>query len=66
MKLIKLSCRCHVNPTDIAEVKMSEYGHITVRMRDGVGHSVDKEYGEPDYKAYDRIINEINAAMKDD
>lgn len=64
MKLVKLSGGCHVNPTDIVEVKRSEYGHITVRMRDGLSHPVDKEYGEPDYKAFDRIVAEINEALK--
>jgi len=64
MKLIRVTDKCHVNPTDISEVEMSEYGYITIKMRSGAGHSFEPNYRESNFAAFDRIIREINEALK--
>lgn len=64
MSLIQLSCNCYVDAEDISEIIVSDYGHITVRMKSGVGHSVNKDYGKSQYQTVDRLVKEINDAKE--
>lgn len=58
--LIKLTCECWVSADEVTEVKMNSYAtSITVRTKDGVGHSVNGGYAE-----MDRLIEEINKAKE--
>lgn len=64
MKLVKLNDCCTVNPLEISEVTINDYGNITVRMRSGAGHSVPNDWGDRGgYTTHSRLIGEINAAM---
>jgi len=64
--MIRLNDRCHVAASEIAEVTTSTYGYITVRMKSGIGHSIDNDYGKGPYETTARLIAEINAILKVD
>lgn len=65
MTMIKLSDNCYVAAEEIAEIKVSEYGsHITVRMKNGIGHCHKPEYGQGIYAALDALIAKVNAAQE--
>lgn len=65
--MIKLSDGCYVSADRIAEVKVSEHRtHITVRMKDGIGHIHEPEYREGVYHALDKLVAQINAAMDEE
>lgn len=65
MKLVKLNDGCTVNPLEISEVTINDYGNTTVRMKSGVGHSVSKEYGDVSgYSTYDKVVASINKALE--
>ena len=67
MSLIKLDCRCFVAADEIAEITLNERADaITVRMKGGVGHCVDADYGKSAYETLDRLVAEVNAARKGD
>lgn len=58
--LIKLDDGSYVAADQISEVKYNLYsGHITVRTKDGVGHSVFGNHADMDL-----LINTINKAME--
>lgn len=61
--MIKLSDGCYVAHDTIAEVK-ANYGArtITVRTKDGLGHSCQPEYGKSVSDAVDELVAQINAA----
>lgn len=62
-QLFQLSDGCWVDPDLVAEVKVNnEAGMATVRMRDGVGHSIAPDYGKSIYSTVTRLITDINAA----
>lgn len=61
--MIKLSDGCYVAADEIAEIKLSEYGsHITVRMKNGIGHSHEPGYRQSPYEALDELVAKVNAA----
>ena len=61
--LIKLSDGCYVAADQITEVKLNTYGtSITVRTKDGVGHSHAPAYRGHIHVELDRLVAEINAA----
>lgn len=61
--MIQLSDGCYVAADQIAEVKVnSNSGTLTVRTKDGIGHSLYPDYGKSVYETADRLIQEINAA----
>ena len=63
MTMIKLSDGCYVAADQIAEVEVNEYAQcITVRMKDGIGHSCQPGYGEGVYAYFNKLIAEINTA----
>lgn len=65
MKLVKLNDGCTVNPLEISEVTLSDYGKITVRMKSGIGHHVPNDYGDRSgYRSHERLVREINEALK--
>lgn len=59
--LLELQCNCYVAYDQIAEIKVSEYGHITVRTKDGIGHHVPNDYGKGPYETVDRLVKKINS-----
>lgn len=62
-QLIQLSDGCWIDPDLVAEVKINERaGTLTVRMRDGIGHSIGFDYGKSIYDTQRRVVAEINAA----
>lgn len=63
MQMIQLSDGCWVASDQIAEVKINAHANsITVRTKDGIGHSVGADYGKSVYATADALIAEINAA----
>jgi len=64
--MIKLSDGCYVAADQITEVKLSSYGtNITVRTRDGIGHSHAPSTTGEMHSELDRLIAEINRATGD-
>lgn len=63
MQMIQLSDGCWVASDQIAEIKVNgDANRVTVRTKDGVGHSLDADYGKSAYATADKLIAEINAA----
>lgn len=66
MKLVELNDGCSVNPLEISEVTINDYGNITVRMKSGIGHSIAKDHGDRSgVKTYEKLVAWINEAMGD-
>jgi hypothetical protein len=64
--LIKLSDGCAVAADQVAEVSVKPHGGgVTVRMKDGLGHHLDNDWGKSSYATMDRLVGEINAALED-
>jgi hypothetical protein len=64
--LIQLNDGCYVAAEEIAEVTVSDYGHITVRMKSGVGHHVTNEWGDRSgSQTMTKLVAQINAAKKE-
>ena len=62
-QLIQLSDGCWVDSAHVAEVKVNPLANtITVRMKDGIGHSIGNDYGLSIYHTAKRLIAEINDA----
>lgn len=60
MRLVKLEDGCYVNPEDVQEVTVNSYSDtITVRMRNGIGHSVRADYGKGIYATLTRLKAEL-------
>lgn len=67
MSMIKLSDGCYVAADCIAEVKLNPSSQtITVRTKDGIGHSHSPEYKQSVYAALDDLVAKINAASQGD
>ncbi len=65
MRLVRLSDGCYVNPDDVQELTVGDYSDtITVRMRDGIGHSIAADYGKGIYATLDRLKAELEAEPK--
>ena len=63
--MIKLSDGCYVAADQITEVKLnSRADRITVRTKDGIGHSHMPSDVRQMYNELDRLIAEINSAHK--
>ena len=63
MSMIKLSDGCYVAADFIAEVKLNSSSQtITVRTKDGIGHSHAPEYKQSVYDALDKLVAEIISA----
>lgn len=63
MKLIKLDDGCYVASDTVAELKANFSANcVTVRTKDGIGHSVFPQYREGVHGCLDRLAAEINAA----
>ena len=61
--MIKLFDGCWINPEDVSEVTANyDSLRITVRMRGGVGHGVEADYGISLSQTMGRLITVINAA----
>jgi hypothetical protein len=61
--LIKLSYSLYVAADDVAEVSVNDHSNlVTVRMKNGIGHPVDPDFGKGAYATLDRLVREINAA----
>ena len=61
--MIKLSDGCYVAADQIAEVRLNSYRtSITVRTKDGIGHSHVPSNIREMYSELDRLIAEINSA----
>lgn len=62
--LIRLSDGCYVATDQIAEVKVNEYANsITVRTKDGIGHSLTPGYKQSVWQALDDLVKKINAEI---
>jgi hypothetical protein len=60
MRLVRLDDGCLVNPEDVQELKINDYADvITVRMRNGIGHSVRADYGKGIYDTLARLKAEL-------
>ena len=63
MNMIKIGDGCWVASDTIAEVSVNQQANVlTVRTKNGIGHSVDPDYGVGIYKTAYRLIDEINKA----
>jgi len=63
MSMIKIGDGCWVASDTIAEVSVNQQANVlTVRTKNGIGHSVDPDYGCSIYKTAGRLIDEINKA----
>ena len=63
--LIKLSDGCWVSADEIAEVKVNDQSStITVRMKSGIGHNLNADYGIGVYATADKLIEKINGLLK--
>lgn len=63
--MVRINETCSVMPDMISEVTCSYDSRvITVRLRSGVGHKAQPEYGESVSQAYDKLINKINEALE--
>lgn len=59
--LIKLSDGCAVSVDEIAEVTINPSSEtLTVRMKSGVGHCVNRDYGKGIYEKFDSLTAEVN------
>lgn len=64
MPMIKLSDGRYVAADHIAEVKINPSSQtITVRTKDGIGHSHAPEYKQSVYAALDDLVAKIDAAL---
>lgn len=64
-KLIRINHENAVMASQITRIERDCYGDIFV-WADGVKHHLLSGYGEACYQAEERIINEINAALRGD
>lgn len=64
-KLIRINNENAVMASQITRIERGCYGDVFV-WADGVKHTLLPGYGEADYQAETRIINEINAALSGD
>ena len=63
MSMIKIDNDRWIASDTIAEVSVNQQANVlTVRTKNGIGHSVDPDYGVGIYKTADRLIDEINKA----
>lgn len=63
MSMIKIGDGCWLQSDTIAEVIVNQQANVlTVRTKNGIGHSVHPDYGVGIYKTADRLIDEINKA----
>ena len=63
MSMIKIGDGCWVASDTIAEVSVNQQANVlTVRTKNGIGHSVHPDYGFSIYKTAVRLIDEINKA----
>lgn len=63
-RMIKLNDGCFVAADQIAELKVNSSSQtITVRMKDGIGHSHSPDYRQGVYAAMDALVDQINAAL---
>ncbi|MEO9230904.1 MAG: hypothetical protein ABI216_18430 [Devosia sp.] len=59
-RFVRLSDGCYVNPDDVQEIIIRDGSdRVTVRMRDGVGHHIDKDYGTSVYATLARLKAEL-------
>lgn len=65
MRLVRLSDGCYVNPDDVQELTVNSHSNtLTVRMRNGIGHSVGFDYGKTIYDTLRRLRAELEGASK--
>ncbi len=65
MIMIKLSDGCWVAADQIASVIINTYAtHATVRMKDGIGHSIGNDYGVSIHETVERLIKKIDHAVE--
>lgn len=63
-QMIKLNDGCYVAADQISELKITQSSQtITVRMKDGTGHSHTPDYRHGVYAAMDALVDQINAAL---
>ena len=63
MSMINIGDECWVASDTIAEVSVNQQANVlTVRTKNGIGHSVHPDYGVGIYKTAYRLIDEINKA----
>lgn len=63
-QMIKLNDGCYVAADQILELKITQSSQtITVRMKDGTGHSHTPDYRQGVYAAMDALVDQINAAL---
>lgn len=63
-RMIKLNDGCYVAADQISELKITQSSQtITVRMKDGTGHSHTPDYRQGVYAAMDALVDQINAAL---
>lgn len=63
-RMIKLNDGCYVAADQISELKINQSSQtITVRMKDGIGHSHAPDYRQGVYATMDALVDQINAAL---
>lgn len=64
MRLVKLNDAVSVNPTCITRIEIDDYGRGVTVWADGRGVWVNNDYGQSSYRTRDRIVSDVNAALK--
>lgn len=61
--MIQLPDGCWVDAKNVMEMRASvESGHVTIRMKSGLGHAVAPQYGEANvWDTAHRLLTEIRA-----
>jgi hypothetical protein len=63
MRLVRLNDGCYINPEDVQEITVNHSaGSITVRLRNGVGHHVDRDYNKTVFDTVTRLKKELEAS----
>lgn len=62
--MIQLSDGCSVAADHIAEISVKPHDTgVTVRMKDGIGHHLNNDYGKSSWATQARLVAEVNAAL---
>lgn len=65
MKLLQISNGVSIMPDNVSSLVTAENGTgVTVHLKTGESYWVDRDYNQTGYKTHERLVYEINEAMK--
>lgn len=60
MKFLRLTSELHVDPKEVQVVRVNNgYDSVTVRMRDGEEHHIQRGYNESVWETRNKLVKEI-------